>query len=371
MNYGIFIIIAIIQAISALTHWFLYKSFVFFYNPTSTSTLWSLRAGIGILSVTFLIATIITHNSAGQSWQYFYEAAASWLGILHWLMLSSIVAWIIYIISLYLGVNLPGGIYYSILLGLGLIISVYGFYNAFTIRTTKLNLALPNLPAAWQGETIAFVSDLHLGDIYGAKFANRVVNTINAAKPEIVLIGGDVYDSAKVDLEKIITPFHEFSVPQGIYFITGNHEEFGDSSPYLNALTTTNVVVLDNKIVNLKGLQIAGVDYNDTRTLSDFEKILTTINLNHNLPSILLKHVPEYIDTATKAGFSLQLYGHTHRGQMWPFNYITQAVYRGFDYGYKKTGESQVYTSSGVGTWGPPLKVGNPAEVVIITLVSQ
>ncbi len=371
MNYGIFIIIAIIQAILALTHWFLYKSLIFFYNPASISTLWNLRTGIGILSIIFLIATVITRNSDGTGSQYFYEAAAGWLGIFHWLILASIVAWIIYIVSLYFGISLSGKIYYSILLGLGLIISFYGFYNAFNIRTTKLNIALPDLPPAWQGKTIAFVSDLHLGAIYGEGFASRVVKTINAAKPEIVLIGGDVYDSAKVNLEKIISPFREFSAPQGVYFITGNHEEFGDNSIYLKALETTGITVLNNQTINRHGLQITGVDYNDTRTLSGFKKILNTTNLDHNLPSILLKHVPEYIDTAAHLGFSLQLYGHTHRGQMWPFNYITQAVYQGFDYGYKKAGDSQVYTSSGVGTWGPPLKVGNPAEVVIITLTSK
>ncbi|MBI5734021.1 MAG: metallophosphoesterase [Candidatus Kerfeldbacteria bacterium] len=258
MNYGIFIIITIIQAILTLTHWFLYKSLVFFYNPTSTAILWSLRAGIGILSITFLVATIIIHNSDETGWQYFYEAAAGWLGILHWLVLASVVAWIIYIISLYFGINLTGKIYYSILLGLGLIMSIYGFYNAFNIRVTKLNIALPNLPPVWQGTTIAFASDLHLGAIYGESFASLVVKTINAAKPAIILIGGDVYDSAKVNLEKIISPFREFSAPQGIYFITGNHEEFGDNNPYLKALKTTNVTVLDNKMVNLNGLQIAG-----------------------------------------------------------------------------------------------------------------
>ncbi len=113
-------------------------------------------------------------------------------------------------------------------------------------------------------------------------------------------------------------------------------------------------------------VQIVGVDYKTTEKRSDFEKVLSSLPIDANLPSILLKHVPSNLDVAEKRGISLGLFGHTHRAQVFPFSIITHFVYKGFDYGLKKLGKMQVYTSSGVGTWGPPIRVGSNSEIVIL-----
>jgi predicted MPP superfamily phosphohydrolase len=97
-----------------------------------------------------------------------------------------------------------------------------------------------------------------------------------------------------------------------------------------------------------------------------FEDILQNLQIDRTLPSILLKHVPSHLDVARKNGITLQLSGHTHRAQMFPFNLFTYLIYRGFDYGLHALGSMQVYTSSGVGTWGPPLRVGTRSEIVEI-----
>jgi predicted MPP superfamily phosphohydrolase len=161
-------------------------------------------------------------------------------------------------------------------------------------------------------------------------------------------------------------PFSRISAPEGVYFITGNHEEFSDPRRYLDAVRQAGIKVLNNEMANLKGLQIIGVDYRDSANRQKYEMILNGIKLNPNLPTILLKHSPKNLDIADKKGIALQLSGHTHKGQLFPINYITALVYHGYDYGFKKFGNLQIYTSSGVGTWGPPMRVGNIPEIVVI-----
>jgi predicted MPP superfamily phosphohydrolase len=124
--------------------------------------------------------------------------------------------------------------------------------------------------------------------------------------------------------------------------------------------------VLYNEKVDLDGLQIIGVDYRDARRESDFKKILEKMNIDRTKPSILLKHVPTHLHVSKEQGISLQLSGHTHRGQVFLFRFITSLVYQGYDYGLKRFGGLQVYTSSGAGTWGPPMRLDTKPEIVVI-----
>ena len=153
----------------------------------------------------------------------------------------------------------------------------------------------------------------------------------------------------------------------GIYFITGNHEEFGDNSKFISAVNSAGIKVLDNKLVSVDKMQVIGLDYNDSINRDDYEKIISGLNIDKNKPSILLKHEPSNLDIANAAGISLQISGHTHRAQMWPLEYIAKLVYKGYSYGLKNYLNMQVYISSGVGTWGPPMRVGTNSEIVFFT----
>ena len=213
------------------------------------------------------------------------------------------------------------------------------------------------------------MSDTHLGPVRNNGFAQHIATMIQNLGPDIVFVGGDLFDGQPVDLDRIIEPFSRIFAPYGIYFITGNHEEFSDSTPYLQAVRRAGMRVLNDEIVEINGLQIIGVDYRDTRREERLKEILQKIKINRHKPSILLKHSPLNLQVAKDQGISLQLSGHTHHGQIFLLRFITSQVYHGYDYGLKWFGDLLVYTSSGAGTWGPPIRVDTKPEIVFITFI--
>jgi hypothetical protein len=139
------------------------------------------------------------------------------------------------------------------------------------------------------------VSDTHLGQVRNDGFSRKIAAMVQNLHPDIVFIGGDLYDGQAVNLDKGVEPFSKISVPYGIYFITGNHEEFYDNSPYLQAVRRAGIRVLYNEKIDLDGLQILGVDYRDSKREEDFRTILQKIGIDRHKPSILLKHAPLHL----------------------------------------------------------------------------
>jgi hypothetical protein len=260
-------------------------------------------------------------------------------------------------------------ILFEILIAMALMVSLYGFINSGVIRMTRISLQLPHLPGQWKGKTAVWVSDTHLGQVRNCGFARHIAAQIQRLHPDIVFIGGDLYDGQAVDLDKVIEPFSKISASHGIYFVTGNHEEFSDNTPYLNAVRRAGIRVLYNEMIDLDGLQIIGVDYRDTTGEEPFRSILKKMGIDPHKPSILLKHTPFHLQVAREQGVSVQLSGHTHQGQVFLFRFITSRVYRGYDFGLKWFGDLLVYTSSGAGTWGPPMRIDTSPEIVVITFI--
>lgn len=156
------------------------------------------------------------------------------------------------------------------------------------------------------------------------------------------------------------------SAPFGAYFVTGNHEEFSSPTEYLDAVKRFRIRVLVNEKVIVDGLQIVGVDYRDSTNPERFRSILRRAALQHDAASILLVHTPDRLPISAEEGVSLQLSGHTHRGQYFPFTLIVSRIYGKFAYGLNYFGNLAVYTSCGAGTWGPPMRLGSNPEIVLI-----
>jgi predicted MPP superfamily phosphohydrolase len=259
-----------------------------------------------------------------------------------------------------------------ILFGIALAGSVYGFINAGMIRVNAIKLSLPNLPAVWESRTAVWISDTHLGQVRNHRFAQRFTDMIQNLKPDIIFIGGDLYDGGEaMDLHHMIEPLSRISTPLGIYFITGNHEEFYDNTPYLNAVRRAGMRVLNNEKLEIDGLQIVGVGYRDSRNQKQFKAMLQKMEIDRQKPSLLLKHVPFDLEISRDIGLSAQISGHTHQGQVFLFRFITSMVYKGYDYGLKTFEDLLVYTSSGVGTWGPPMRIDTNPEIVVIQFVRK
>jgi predicted MPP superfamily phosphohydrolase len=292
--------------------------------------------------------------------------AAVSVGLLSFGLVAAITCWVFAGAAWALGVPVePRSIGFGVF-GVALAVAVYGLINAATIRVTRYTVALRNLPGEWHGKTGVLVSDVHLGNIRGAGFARRIVARVKALKPDIVFISGDMFDGARVDLDACSEPWGTINAPMGSFFVTGNHDEFSDSTKIMDSLRKAGVRVLDNEKVMVHGLQVVGVHDGAARDDREFREILARSQIDRNRASILLSHQPSHLSIPNEAGISLQLSGHTHRGQFWPWSLLVTRIFGPFAYGLNRFESLQVITSSGVGTWGPPMRVATRSEIVLI-----
>jgi len=153
-----------------------------------------------------------------------------------------------------------------------------------------------------------------------------------------------------------------------VYFVGGNHDDYGGRDAYFAALRGVGMRVLDNETVDLHGLQLVGVHDREIHDPEAYRAVLERAGVDRGRASILLAHRPENLAVPEKAGISLQLSGHTHQGQFWPWTLVARRVHGAFAYGLNRFGGMEVFTSSGAGTWGPPLRLGTRSEVVLIRL---
>jgi len=325
---------------------------------------WIFSLVLFFCTTSFIGATIVGMRAYNVYTRLWYRLSAVWIGFFVYLFFFSVA---------YIGaaaLSGPFGVYGSILFFVTPILtSVYGVLHARLLRVRHVEVALDTLPALWEGRRMVWVSDVHLGQLHGPQFAERVVATINAIPHEVVLIGGDLFDGTGApDLAELIAPFKALTASRGVYFITGNHEEFGPNERFLEAVKSAGMVPLVDEMIDLDGVQIIGVDYQHAAERERFRTMLMRFCIDLSRPSILLKHEPKDVDVAAHAGISMQISGHTHRAQLWPLEYVARIAYRGFAYGLKRAGNMWVYVSSGVGTWGPPMRVATDCEIVVFTL---
>jgi uncharacterized protein len=360
------IFISIVQSILLLTHYSLYATWNFFYGIQNHSRAVELQIALAILSVSFVATTFLSRLYFNFAVRACYTAASVWLGFVNFFFLAACTCWIVYGVPFLFGVRLEKRPLAAVCFGLGLLAGLAAIVNAAWTRTVRVSIQLPNLPSAWRGRTAAVVSDLHLGHVRNAGFLRRIVRNLSHLRPDILLIPGDMYDGSTVDHARLAKAWAEFSAPLGAFFVTGNHEQFTSATEYLDAVRQCGIRVLENEKIVIDGLQIVGVHYHDSTNVERFRSILEQAALDPNVASILLVHNPNRLPVAAEAGVSLQLSGHTHRGQFVPFTSIVSRIYGKFAYGLNRFGNLQVYTSCGAGTWGPPMRLGSNPEIVLI-----
>ncbi len=369
MRSRLFVFISIIQAILFLGHWFLYITVAHFWGGFATS--WIVKLAFGILSISFVVASLRGWYSYHPLVRFFYVAAAVWLGFSSYFLLASVACWLVYALSAVAGLGWHPAWIANILFAAGAVTALYGILNAANPRVTRIHVALPNLPAQWRGRTAALVSDLHLGHVRNIGFAQRVVEKIKALQPDIAFVAGDLYDGVAADFEKLAQPWKDLissaqTASLGVFYIAGNHEEFYRNAEYLPPLLRAGIKVLENEKIEVDGLQLAGVHYRDAANPERYRSILRNMQLDRNRASILLLHAPVQTPISDEAGISLQFSGHTHGGQFFPWTLIAKRVWGQLNHGLARFGNLQVYTAYGTGTWGPPLRVGSWPEIVLI-----
>jgi len=365
LRAGIAGFVIAVQSVLFLAHWFVYWTWTAF-QTTDPVTATTLKAALALLSSTFVTASLLAFRYYNALVRVFYRIAATWLGLFNFFLLAAAGSWVVLLGVRLSGVRLGQSGIAGLLFSLAAVAGLYGVLDARRVRVTEITVNLPNLPRSWRGRTAALVSDVHLGHVNGAAFLRRVVAKIEQMSPDIVFITGDLFDGTKVNIEDVVSPLKQLSVRYGAYFVTGNHEEFSDPMKYIEAIKGAGVGVLDNQKIVVDGLQIVGVNDSDSAKPAHFRSILAQAGINQNRASILLSHAPHALAEAERAGVSLQLSGHTHGGQLFPFTWFARKIFGKHTYGLSRFGKVMVYTSSGAGTWGPPMRVGTHPEIVLI-----
>jgi predicted MPP superfamily phosphohydrolase len=352
-------------------HWVIYRALIHFWNIKGAQAIFKWRIVFAILSLSFIVMSILTSMGYSEIGRWMYNLSAVWIGTMYWLLIASVLSFVFAYIVKVSGLSIPMMIVGKALLILGLLISAYGILHSYDTQVTHYTVELPNLPAEWENKNIAMVADTHLGNVRGLSFSKKISSLIAAQKPEMVLIAGDFFDGPPAKFEELAAPFGQMNIPKGVFFANGNHEEYSTTAKYDDAIAKAGVTVLSDQSVDVSGIQIIGVNYSTTTNENNNTSVLNKIGVDSSKPSILIKHVPNTLSATEKVGIDLQVSGHTHGGQVWPGLWLTNKIYKGFAYGNHKLGNMNVITTSGAGTWGPPQRVGATPEIVIITLKNK
>jgi predicted MPP superfamily phosphohydrolase len=358
--------IVVIQSVLFLAHYLLYETWTFSRAGGQIPGAFWIKLVLGLLSVSFIVASLLAFRYTNAPLRAFYRAAAVWMGLLSFLFIAAIFSWIIFGVSQLAGLDMNFHRTVELLFGAAALAGFYGVFNARWTRITRTTVRLANLPEAWHGRKAALISDLHLGHVRNGSFLRRMVAKILKEEPDAIFIAGDLYDGTAIDARRAAEPLSALVAPHGVYFVAGNHEQFGDDSKYLRAIAAAGVRVLNNEKVEVDGLQIVGVPYRNATQKGHLASALNDIHLDPDRASVLLTHAPDHPEIAEAAGVSLQLSGHTHLGQFIPWSWMARRIYRQFVYGLSQIGKMQVFTSSGAGTWGPPLRLGSNPEIVML-----
>jgi len=254
-----------------------------------------------------------------------------------------------------------------------IILIIAGYQNANNLRLKEIVIDVNKYVPGMDELNIAFASDIHLGHIIDEKYLSKIINEIQLLRPDLILFPGDLVDE---ELSPVIQKnlgkfFVGLSSTYGVFAVTGNHEYIGGANAAVNYLSNFNIRFLRDTTININNsfylcgredLSMNGFTGKKRKSLKELLK-----NVGPEFPVILMDHQPINLAEAVENNVDLQISGHTHDGQMWPLNFFTERFFK-LSWGYKKIKNSNFYVSSGAGTWGPRVRIGNHPEIVHITL---
>ena len=249
---------------------------------------------------------------------------------------------------------------------------ISGHINTWFPKIKNLDISIHKKAGSLKGLNIVAFSDVHLGTLIEKRHLARIIKNVNALKPDIILIPGDIIDE---DINPVIhsnvgETLRTLKAKYGVYAVTGNHEYIGGAAKAKEYLKSHEIQLLNDTAVLIdNSFYVAGREDLMKNQSANKRKGLDEItrNLQKDMPLILMDHQPFHLEQAEKNGVDLQLSGHTHHGQLWPFNYITNLVYEK-SWGYLQKGNTHYYVSCGVGGWGPPIRTVSRPEIVNIKM---
>ena len=345
-----------------------------------------LPAAVHALAVLWLVASTLLIPAALMARRLAggWADKLSWIGMLAMGFFSSLLVLTVardlfLLVAMLAHWQPPGLTFYSAaaVAGLAVAVSVIGYFNARGLAKVKrVDVPITDLPTEFEGFTIAQISDIHVGPTIKAPYLNRIVDCVNGLKPDAIAITGDLVDGSVRELSAHTAPFARLSAPHGAYVVTGNHEYYSGAEQWIDELTRLGLRVLMNEhVVVARGqssLVLGGVtDFTAGGFIeshrSDPAQAMRGAPANA-AARVLLAHQPRTAPAAAAAGFDLQLSGHTHGGQFWPWNLFVP-MQQPYVHGLNRHESMWIYVSRGTGYWGPPKRFGAPSEITLLRLV--
>lgn len=335
-----------------------------FYFETSSPRGW--YAMFIFLTVFMIGGVMALSNTTSELVSFFYQAAAVTMAFMLYFVMVVLVA---DFANLFLKLS-PKTMGISSILLTSLIV-IGGIINSFVIRTTNLDIAIKGLEKEIKA---VHLSDIHIGHFRGIKWMNQMVEKTNAAKPEVVFITGDLFDGRINLTPEVLEPLTSIEAP--IYFVEGNHDGYSGVKEIKDFLRSKGVKVLENDIDGWNGLQIIGLNHMMADSNSSnvhaaqgptMNEVYPRLNIDQSKPTILLHHSPDGIEYANQYGVDLYLSGHTHGGQQFPVTLINELLFK-YNRGLDEYQGTKILVSEGVGTFGPPVRVGTKSEILAIKL---
>lgn len=339
----------------------------------------TLIIGMALVYLIVIIGFMFRHDISTPKTDKIAWVSFLFLGFFSWLFVLTVLRDVVLLISSLSSDNwyefIKQNSVYTIF-GIGVVTTLIGLFNARrTPAIVKVDVTIPNLPTALNGFTIAQITDLHVGPTIKKDFVKRIVTATNALNADVIVLTGDLIDGDVAGLQEHTNELAVLKAPHGVFAVTGNHEYYSGADQWIDEYRRLGMRVLQNEHEVIQqgdaALVIAGVtDFSagkfDSSQSSDPELALRNSPADAAL-KILLAHQPRTIYAAEPEGFDLQLSGHTHGGQFWPWRYFIP-FQQPFTAGLHTYGNMQIYVSQGTGYWGPPLRLGAKSEISLIRL---
>ncbi|PLW99693.1 MAG: metallophosphoesterase [Marinilabiliales bacterium] len=378
-NFGFIIFFSVVLVLYALINYYIIRRGLSVIPQGSSLKTW-LIFGVSFMAVAFLAGRFLERVSVNWFTATLIWVGSFWLGIMVYLLLQLVLIDLVRLLNMIFGFlpafTNPEKV--RKLIGVT-VISITGFIvlaghiNTWFPVVRNIELEVDKHGGNIEELHIVAFSDVHLGTTIEKRHLSIIVDKVNNLKPDLILIPGDIIDEdiAPVIQNNVGEILKQLDARYGVYAVTGNHEYIGGvkaSKKYLaehgvELLNDTALLINDSfYVVGREDLTIRQFTNGKRKELSEI-----MMDLDRSKPIILMDHQPFKLEIAEQNGVDLQLSGHTHHGQLWPFNYITNMVYE-LGWGYKKKGTTHFYVSSGVGGWGPPIRTVNRPEIVSIKL---
>lgn len=378
-NIGFVIFFSLVLIIYSLINYYILRRGLQAFSPDPNARRWIVAVFITVaasfVAGRFLERASVNWFSAGLIW-----IGSFWLAIMVYLLLQILVVDLVRVANHFFhffpgfiteNPARAGKITSSAVLIIALIVVAVGHINTWFPTIREINLNINKDGGKLSKLHVVALSDIHLGTIIEKRHMSGIVKRVNALNPDIILIPGDIIDE---DITPVIhsnvgEKLKAFRSKYGVYAVTGNHEYIGGVQKAKKYLAEQGIHLLNDttRLFDDSFYVIGREDLTINQFANVKRKELSEIvdGIDHSKPLILLDHQPFKLDQAANNGIDLQLSGHTHHGQLWPFNYITKLVFE-LSWGYKQKGDTHYYVSSGVGGWGPPIRTVNRPEITSI-----